>query len=277
VSPWLTFAIAALLIWAVQRVVTKVALVRWSTAYFYRLNAIVSLPIYLAFAFVEPPDPAGLPGAFALSLLMAATFWVTTEATRRGPVGLVAPLTATSPAITVALAVALLGERPDLPGIVGVALAIGAAALLAYRPAAAEGTSRWLGLAIASVAMQGLGAFVAKLVVTGSGPTDLLLVSVLVQLVVGLAIARGEPLLVAGVTDRRDVAVMATLVAAAAATIGYLYALSIGPASLVVPLVATSPALGGLLGVVMLRESVTKHQLLGIALGTSAAILLASG
>jgi len=72
------------------------------------------------------------------------------------------------------------------------------------------------------------------------------------------------------------VATAVTLVAAAVATIGYLSALSVGPASVIVPLVATSPALGGLLGVVTLREAVTTRQLAGIALGAFAAVLLAT-
>src|SRR5881296_1017471 len=110
-ASWLPFALFALVVWSVQRVVTKVALVRWSTARFYRLNAILSLAVYAVFAIAVPPDPSGVVGAVGLSLLMAMTFWVTTEATRRGPVGLVAPLTAMSPALTVILAMAILGER----------------------------------------------------------------------------------------------------------------------------------------------------------------------
>jgi len=49
-----------------------------------------------------------------------------------------------------------------------------------------------------------------------------------------------------------------------------------GPASVIVPLVATSPALGGLLGIVALREGVTSRQLAGIALGACAAVLLST-
>jgi len=276
VTPWLPFAVAALLVWSVQRVVTKTALTRWSTAYFYRLNAILSLVVYVPFALEVPPDPAGLPGAFALSLLMAATFWVTTEATRRGPVGLVSPLTAMSPAVTVALAVGLLGERPGASALAGVVLALGGAVLLAYRPTASGAASGWLGLAVASLAMQGVGAFAAKLVVTGHGPTDLLVVGALTQLVVGAVIARDEPLAASRLLRGGELVIAVTLVAAAAATIGYLTALSLGPASVIVPLVATSPALGGLLGIILLREAWSRRQLLGIACGVVAAALLAT-
>ncbi len=257
--------------------VTKVALVRWSTAYFYRLNAFLSLLVYVPFAVLDPPDPAGLAGAFGLSLLMAMTFWVTTEATRRGPVGLVAPLTAMSPALTVVLAVLMLTERPSALALAGVPLGVASAALLAFRPAAPGALAGWLGLAVASLVMQGIGAFIAKVVVTGSGPTNLLLMSACVQLAVGAVIARGEPIAVGRLVQGRGIVIVGVLVSAAIATIGYLHALSVGPASVIVPLVATSPSFAGLLAVVLLREPSTPRQIIAIGLGTVAAVVLARG
>ncbi len=271
---WLPLAFFALLTWSVQRVVTKAALVRWSTARFYRWNAIVSLLVYVPFALVVPPDRDALPAAFAMALYMAGAFWVATEATRRGPVGVVAPLTAASPAITVVLAMLVLGERPGALALGGVACAVAAAILLALRPAAAA-LGGWLGFALASLTLQGVGAFLAKVVVTAGGPTALLVTSILVQLVVGLYIARAEPIDPVANLRGMSLVVTLTLAAAALATIGYLSALSVGPASLVVPLVATSPALGGLLGIFALKEHASRRQYLGIAIGLVAIVLLA--
>src|SRR3989454_12600724 len=275
-ASWLPLALFALVVWAVQRVVTKVALVRWSTARFYRLNAILSLAVYAVFAIAVPPDPGGVVGAVGLSMLMAMTFWVSTEATRRGPVGLVAPLTAMSPALTVILAVATLGERISSDQGLGIGAALAGSVLLSFRPNAPQARGGWLPLALASLVLQGLGAFIAKVLVTASGPTDLLVTSAAVQLLVGLIIARGEPLGGRELLQGRGLVTALTLVAAAVATIGYLSALSVGPASVIVPLVATSPALGGLLGIIMLREAWTRRQLLGIACGVVAAALLAT-
>ncbi len=275
-ASWLPFALFALVVWSVQRVVTKVALVRWSTARFYRLNAILSLSVYAVFAIAVPPDPSGVVGAVGLSLLMAMTFWVTTEATRRGPVGLVAPLTAMSPALTVILAVTILAERISSEQGLGIGAALAGSVLLSFRPNAPHALAGWLPLALSSLVLQGLGAFIAKVLVTASGPTDLLVTSAAVQLLVGLIIARGEPLGGRELLHGRGLVTALTLVAAAVATIGYLSALSVGPASVIVPLVATSPALGGLLGIIMLREVVTSRQLAGLALGTFAAVLLAT-
>jgi uncharacterized membrane protein len=250
------------------------ALVRWSTARFYRWNAIVSLAVYLPFALLVPPRSEAVAGALGLSLLMALTFWVTTEATRRGPVSVVAPLTATSPALTVLLAVVLLSERPDAPAVAGVVLAIAAALLLALRPGPAP-LGGWLALAVSSLVLQGVGAFIAKVVVTEGGPTTLLLTSVVVQLAVGAYIARAEPLDARSHLRGIPLVVTVTLAAAALATIGYLFALSVGPASIVVPLVATSPALGGLLGALVLRERLGARRAVGVAIGLAAIALLA--
>src|SRR5437867_8427139 len=271
---WLPLALLALVTWSVQRVVTKVALLRWSTPRFYRWNALVSLVVYVPFAAFIPPRAEALAGALGLSLLMALTFGVTTEATRRGPVSVVAPLTAMSPALTVLLAIAVLGERPDAVALAGVACAVGAAILLALRPGDVT-VGAWLGLALASLVLQGVGAFIAKVVVTEGGPTTLLLTSALVQLALCLALARAVPFDLGGSLRGLPLLVTITLAAAALATIGYLSALSVGPASLIVPLVATSPALGGLLGIVVLKERVTRLQTLGIAVGIVGIVLLA--
>ena len=69
---------------------------------------------------------------------------------------------------------------------------------------------------------------------------------------------------------------MLILALAAVATIGYLFALSLGPAAIIVPLVATSPALGGVLGALLLQERLTRSQRAGVALGLVGAVLLAT-
>lgn len=67
---------------------------------------------------------------------------------------------------------------------------------------------------------------------------------------------------------------MIAYAAAGAAMIAYLLALAEGPAAAVVPLVATSPALAGLLGVLILREKTSSPRLIGIAAALAGAALL---
>lgn len=275
-EPWTLPALFALVAWSVQRVVAKRVLDELATAQYYFLSAAVGLPVYLPVLVLDPPPASALPGALGVSALTAVTFWVTTEALRRGPVSRVSPITGLSPAVTAGLAVAFLGERPGAARAAGIAAAVLAVALLGWRRE--EGTSTrgpWLGLTVLSTALQGVGAFLAKVVVTPAGPSALLVTGAAVQLAAGALLLRRERLpapSLAGGLARLTVAVLAL---AAVATIGYLVALSRGPASVIVPLVATSPALGGLLGLVVLGERARGPQVAGTVLGLAAAVLLA--
>jgi uncharacterized membrane protein len=175
---------------------------------------------------------------------MPVTFGVTTEAIRRGPLGAVSPITALSPTLTAVLAISVLHERVGIPVYVGVAVAPTGIVLLS------------------------LGRPKEKV--------SLLLMSAAVQVVVGLFLAppgswRRHDLLrrAAGIT-------VFAYVLAGTATVGYLAALASGPASVVVPLVATSPALAGLAGILFLNERTSKQQLVGITLALMGAVLLAA-
>lgn len=54
---WLLPALFALVVWAIQRVVSKVALAKLTTSKFYLLNAAVSLAVYLPYVVAHPPEP----------------------------------------------------------------------------------------------------------------------------------------------------------------------------------------------------------------------------
>ncbi len=258
-----------------QRAVSKAVLAILSTPQFYLLSALVSLPVYLPVLALDPPPLSALPGALGLSALMAVTFGITTEAIRRGPVGLVSPITGLSPSLTVLLALTILGERLSPTEVAGIVLAMTAVALLGYRRNEQRVGSRWRELALASLGLQGLGAFLAKVVVTPSGPSALLVTSAAVQVGVGGVLLRRTRDRFPDLRPRLMRWAVAVLALAAVATIGYLWALSKGPAAVIVPLVATSPALGGLLGAVALKERSTRAQYVGILLGLAGAVLLA--
>lgn len=275
---WLLPAVFALFVWSVQRLLAKIALTTLGTAKFYLLSAAVSLVTYTPYLIFRPPALPQLLPAFGLACLMAVTFGTTTEAIRRGPLGAVSPITGLSPALTALLAIGILGERLSLITAIGVALAPLGIVLLGWTSNRnGQSGSGWLWLALASLLLQGVGAFLAKLVVTPAGPSALLLMGAVVQVVVGLFLAppwKWKP------TDLRGRPALFTIVGyvlGGIATIGYLLALASGPAAVVVPLVATSPALAGLLGVTVLKERTDRRHLLGMALALLGAVLLARG
>jgi drug/metabolite transporter (DMT)-like permease len=274
VQAWTLAALFALAVWSVQRAVSKAVLATLSTSQFYLLSAVISLPLYLPVLAVDRPPAYAFPPAFGLSSLMALTFWITTEAIRRGPVGLVSPITGLSPSLTVLFSLTVLGEGISPTAAAGVALAMVAVVLLGYRRQR-EGGGRWLALALASLGLQGVGAFLAKVVVTPSGPSALLVTSATVQVGVGAVLLRRARAPFPDLRPRLMRWTVVVLVLAAVATIAYLWALSRGPAVVIVPLVATSPALGGLVGAVALGERPTRVQRAGILLGMAGAVLLA--
>lgn len=273
---WLSLSLFALVVWAVQRLISKVALHDLGTGKFYLLSAVVSLLTYAPYLVLRPPTASELLPALGLACLMALTFGVTTEAIRRGPLGAVSPITALSPALTALLAILVLHEPLTPVAYLGVLLAPAGVLLLSLGRPQDESETGWLALAVASLALQGVGAFIAKLVVTPAGPSALLLTSAGVQVVVGLFLAPPTSWRRCDLLRRPAAFTVVAYVAAGIATIGYLAALASGPAAVVVPLVATSPALAGIAGIVLLREQTSRSQLTGIALALVGAVLLAS-
>jgi len=276
VESWLPPALFALVAWSIQRLLGKVALTTLGTRKFYLLSAVVSLLTYSPYLLLHPPTPTSLVPAFGLACLMAITFGVTTEAIRRGPLGAVSPITGLSPALTAVLAIILLSERLDWSATLGVALAPLGLFLLSWR-SEANGPARpdWLWLALVSLVLQGLGAFLAKVVVTPAGPSALLLMGAAVQVVVGLFLAPPGRWQRSDLSGRPALYTIVAYVLGGVATIGYLLALASGPAAVVVPLVATSPAIAGFLGIAVLKEKTSRRQLAGIGLALVGAVLLA--
>ena len=273
---WLLAAVFAVLAWALQRLLSKVALADLGTRKFYLLSAAVSLLTYLPYLLLRPPALGELPPAFGLACLMALTFGVTTEAIRRGQLGTVSPITALSPALSAALGLAVLGERAAWPVYLGIALAPAGIVLLSLTSDRPTGQRGWLALALLSLVLQGLGAFLAKLVVAPAGPSALLLLGAGVQVLVGLFLA--PPWRWSGADLRGPPAVLTVIayVIGAVATITYLLALAQGQVAVVVPLVATSPALAGLVGALVLHERLSRRQLAGIALALVGAVMLST-
>ncbi len=274
---WLPAAFFALGAWAVQRLLSKAALASLGTRKFYLLSANVSLLVYMPYLLWRPPAWAELPPAFGLACLMAVTFGVTTEAIRRGPLGAVSPITALSPTLTAILGIAVLAERLPPWGYVGVGLAPLGVALLSLGQPRAAGRERWVPLAILSLGLQGVGAFIAKLVVAPAGPSALLLMSASVQVLVGAILAPPRAWRRQDLRGRAAVFTVVAYAAGGVATVGYLAALAAGPAAIIVPLVATSPALAGILGIALLREPASHRQYAGIFLALAGAVLLSVG
>lgn len=274
---WLAPALFATAIWSIQRAVAKASLGTLSATQYALLSSAIALPVYLPLLWLDPPPAGAFPGAIAVSAVSVVAFLTTTEALKRGPVGRVSPALGFAPVPTVLLAIVFLGERLSPAQAAGVGAGVVALVLLGLRGSDRQPDRGWRALVVVAILLQGLAAFLAKVVVTPSGPSALLVSGATVQVVVTLGLLRHAraPLPSFGTPLSRWNAVI--LLFAAVATIGYLWALSRGPASVIVPFVAVAPALGGLFGAIMLGEGTTRPQRVGISVGLVGPVLLAVG
>jgi uncharacterized membrane protein len=177
VQGWLWAAVFALFAWTLQRLLSKVALADLGTRKFYLLSATVSLLTYLPYLLLRPPTVAELPPASR------------PRPSGRGQLGTVSPITALSPALSAALGLTILGERAAWPVYLGIALAPAGIVLLSLARSRSPGERGWLGLALLSLVLQGVGAYLAKLVVAPTGSSALLLLCAGVQVLVGFYLA----------------------------------------------------------------------------------------
>ncbi|GAB5457890.1 MAG: DMT family transporter [Henriciella sp.] len=101
----------------------------------------------------------------AVGLLGAGGQLILFKTLTSGPAYLVFPLIALSPVVTIALSLALLGERTSIIGWIGIALAIIAVPMLDYRPGGLQafGAEPWFFLTLAVMLCWGVQAYFIKL------------------------------------------------------------------------------------------------------------------
>jgi drug/metabolite transporter (DMT)-like permease len=203
------------------------------------------------------------------------------DALRRGPAYLVFPIVSLSPAISVVMAVALLGETTTPRVWTGIVLALLAVPLLAYQPpGGAQGAARgrlWFPLAIAVCLAWGIQAYILRFAnmtmrsesiffymtatAVGLAPVALWMTDFKKRIEWG---PRG-PLLAAGIQSLNSIGAL-TMV----------YAFRYGKAIVVSPLInAVAPAITVLLSLLIYRTVPHRVVALGMALAAVAFFLMA--
>ena len=167
---WLTYAVITTLFWGVWGAFIEVPEKRGFPATLgYVVWSLTMIPCALVALSlvgwkVEASPKAVMLGA-AAGLLGAGGQLALFEALRRGPAYLVFPIVSLSPAISVVMAVALLGESTTPRVWTGIVLALVAVPLLSYQAPSATTTTRgrlWLGLALAVCLAWGIQAYVLR-------------------------------------------------------------------------------------------------------------------
>ena len=222
-------------------------------------------------------DPRSLALGLAIGLLGAGGQLILFYAVRIGPPYLIFPIISLSPAITIALSLAVLKERTGLLGTLGIALALLALPLFDYRPDGASGYGLWFLLSLGILAAWGVQAYVIKLANYTMDAASIffyMMLSGLLLVPVAFAMTDfGQPVNT-GLDGVGLAAVIQVLNAIGALTL--VFAFRYGKAIIVAPLVnAGAPLLTAMLSMILLGVVPGPMKIAGITLALIAALLLA--
>jgi len=213
----------------------------------------------------------------AIGLLGAGGQLILFYAVRVGPPYLIFPIISLSPALTIALSMAMLKERTGLLGALGIALALVALPLFDYRADGATGYGLWFVLALAIMAAWGLQAYVIKLANLTMDAASIffyMMLSGLLLVPVALAMTDFSQPINYGLDGPGLAAAIQILNAVGALTL--VLAFRYGKAIIVAPLVnAGAPLLTAILSMILLGVMPGPVKMAGIALALLAALLLA--
>jgi uncharacterized membrane protein len=167
---WLTYALVTTLFWGVWGAFIELPEKRGFPATLgYVVWALTMIPCAaVAMSLVGwklETDPRSIALGTAAGLLGAGGQLALFETLRRGPAYLVFPIVGLSPAVSVVLAVALLGESATPRVWTGIVLALIAVPLLSYQPPGRSPVARgrlWLGLSLAVCFAWGIQAYVLR-------------------------------------------------------------------------------------------------------------------
>jgi drug/metabolite transporter (DMT)-like permease len=213
----------------------------------------------------------------AIGLLGAGGQLILFYAVRVGPPYLIFPIISLSPALTIALSMALLKERTGLLGALGIALALIALPLFDYRAEGPAGYGLWFVLALAIMAAWGLQAYVIKLANLTMDAASIffyMMLSGVLLVPVALAMTDFSQPINYGLDGPGLAAAIQILNAIGALTL--VFAFRYGKAIIVSPLVnAGAPLLTAVLSMMLLGVMPGPVKIAGIALALLAALLLA--
>ncbi len=284
---WLPLALIAIVLYGTSQVAQKVALRSLSAPSVAFLSIALAAPISLVCLapYIWSGEIFGLD-LYTLCLgLIAAAFgqfgyYTYLEAAERGPISIVGSVTAAYPIIVIAVAILLLDENPHFVALSGAIIVTASVIALSY----SHGTNRtdskltrkYFAICIVTVLLWGLWAVFTKLALDRMD--SLLFLGLYAVVIIPATFIyygfRGTK--VRDVIPSWSVPLMIAVMSSEVVNIAFfceINAVDQGPASIVFPLVASSPVIVVLLAFGFLKEKLSKVEWLLIALVVAGIIM----
>jgi drug/metabolite transporter (DMT)-like permease len=282
-SAWLVYALVTAVLWGVWGALVGLPSERGVPE---TLNyAVWALTMIVPAAFIlkkggQPVlrDRRSVMLGLAIGILGAGGQLVLFHAVRVGPPYLIFPIISLSPAITIAMSLALLKERTGVMGAFGIALALVALPLFDYRPdEGSVGYGLWFVLALVVLLAWGVQAYVIKLANLTMDAASIffyMMLSGLLLVPVALAMTDFSQPINYGLDGPGLAAAIQILNSIGALTL--VFAFRHGKAIIVSPLVnAGAPLLTAVLSMILVGVVPGPAKLAGIVIALLAALLLA--
>ncbi len=268
----ISLALCALLIYGFTQVISKYIVRSLNATSMVAVNFVVSLPIYVVFmvsAVVIRSDMAIRIEYFVFGLIGASTarggYFIFLEALERGAVTMVGSITAAYPAITVVLAVTVLGEELQPVNAIGISMIIISMIGLSLSHGRSSGSSGFsrvaLLLSIATLLLWGVGGIFIKAALSELPLVMYLGLYPLILPPIAFAYLRHKRATRAIFFPKWSVPVIGAVVVAEVWQLGYFSetaAVSEGAASIVFPLISAYPVVTIAAARFFLKEKLSK-------------------
>ncbi len=284
---WLPLALLAIVLYGTSQVAQKVSLRSMSAPSVAFLSIALAAPISLVC--LAPYIWSGQ--LFKLDLytlvlgLIAAAFgqfgyYTYLEAAERGPISIVGSVTAAYPIIVIAFALLMLEENPHIEQLSGAIMVTSAVIALSYIHGANEKsafpTRKYFAMCVVTVMLWGLWAIFTKLALDRMESLLFLGLYAVVIIPATLIYYGFRSLKIREVIPSWSVPLMIAIMSSEIVNIAFfceINAVARGPASIVFPLVASSPVIVVLLAFGFLKERLSKMEWLLIALVVAGIIM----
>lgn len=276
---WLILSITAIIMYGSSMVVQKLSLNELSSASMILFSLLIAFPMYLAIlvGLIATGEVWTLGLDYFTYGIVGASFgqigyYTYVEAAKRGPISIVGSATASYPVMVVIVAIVFLGETMSLLQGLGVVIIMSSIITLSYLHERSEGkgpaSAGYYVICIVTVLLWGLWAIFTKLALIGMSNFAFMATYAFVVPPMTYAYYAMTRVKIRSAWPKWGGAVKLAIVSSIVGNSAFfveIAAIDQGPAAIVFPLVASTPAIVVLLAFAFLRERLSRGEWLLVA------------